>query len=199
MHMQCIQCRVCLGVSELGLHTNSSWITPLQITGPPSRFRFGCILDIGICEILSKPNMQLLLNYRKLILSQLYAYPFNVLPSLCWMWLWKEYIHCWCFAAVKCNLCVLYYSILCYCMYSMLYYQYHVACPKNQTDQICHAEWGCSVEVQIQETKYGNLLQEVFTNELLVASVTFVMHIYSRRHVSKYGLGDTVVVYKGTC
>ena len=53
--------------------------------------------------------------------------------------------------------------------------------------------------MQIQETKYGNLLQEVFTDELLVASVTFVMHIYSRRHVSKYGLGDMVVVYKHSC
>ena len=148
MHMQCIQCRVCLGVAELGgwvgKHTNSSWITPLQITGPPSRFRFGCTLDIGICEILSKPNMQLLLNYRKLILSQFYAYPFNVLPSLCWMWLWWEYIHCWCFSAEKCNVCILYYCILCYCMYSILYYQYH----KNLSKKPNWSNLPCTVRLQ---------------------------------------------------
>ena len=115
----------------------------------PSRFRFGFTLDIEI-EGLSKPNIKLLLKSRKLIISQYHTYPFNVLPSLCLIWLWKEYIHCWSFSSPLLwnviNVCILYYCILCYCMYSILYYQYHTACPRNQTDQICHAQWGCSID-----------------------------------------------------
>ena len=135
MHMQCIHSPVCLGVAAWEAHQQLMNNIPAVYPPPLSRLGFGCTLDIGICESLSKPNIKLLLKSRKLINMSVLCIPRKCAThSVFGMAMVRVHTLLVFFSitAVKCNLCILYYCILCYCMYSMLYYQYHIACPRTK-------------------------------------------------------------------
>ena len=117
---------------------NSSCITPSTFR-LPTPFYVWVWMYTGYWNLPESANQINCWSIRNQSKCQFYAYTGNVLPSLCLMRLWREYIHCWCFSHP-----LLWNATVC-----TLYYQYQVACPRNQTDQIhyahCHAQWGCSV------------------------------------------------------